>query len=230
MRFDPPLIPGFLIRRYKRFFADVRLDDGRIVTAHCPNTGSMLGCSEPESRCYLSFNPSPKRTLHYTLEIVAASGSLVGVNTARTNNLVAETLEAGGIREIPQGGRIKREVIMGNSRLDFAIEYEDETCYLEAKNVTLAEGKTALFPDAVSERGTKHLETLIRLAAQGKRAVIFFAVARQDCSAFEPAAAIDSVYARTLSRATRRGVQALAYAAHVSPTEIRLHRSLPIHL
>lgn len=234
MKFHPPLIGGRLIRRYKRFLADVILDSGEAVTAHCPNTGSMLGCQDPGSRVWLSRSDNPRRKYCYTWELVeTAEGTKVGIHTGRTNALVEEAIRSGAVRELPGYGEIRREVRYGQerSRVDLLLSGDPErsACYVEIKNVTAAvDSGVALFPDAVSARGSKHLRELMAMAAQGDRAVIFFCVQRGDVREVRPADAIDPEYGATLRQALACGVEALAYRARVGPRGIELTTPVPV--
>ncbi len=177
MRFQSRLIRGTLIQRYKRFLADVRLENGHVVTAHCTNTGSMLGCKEPGSAVYLSRSNNEKRKLAYTWEMIRVDRHWVGINTLHPNRLVAEGVKSGAIRELEGYQTIRREVVTRpGTRLDFCLEGNNGMCFVEVKNVTLAVGGGAAFPDAVTERGTKHLKELIRLRRKGHRAAVLFVV------------------------------------------------------
>lgn len=226
MRFPSKLIPGTLVQRYKRFLADVRLADGAVVTAHCTNTGSMLGCKQPGSAVYLSRSASDKRKLPYTWEMIRVNGSWVGINTIHPNRLVAEAIAAGSIPELCAYKTIRREVKVGaHSRLDLCLEGNLESCFIEVKNVTLAFDGAAAFPDAVSERATRHLKELMRLKRKGLRAAVVFVVQRGDCDHFRPADEIDPEYGRWLRCAVKAGVEALPYVATVTPRKILLtHR------
>lgn len=235
MEFSSPLLPGRLVKRYQRFLADVLLESGVQVTAHCPNTGSMLGCKAPESRVWLSPASDPKRKLPYTWEIVEAGpGVLVGIHTGRSNGLVREAIGSGTIRELAGYGRIRQEVRYGreNSRIDLLLEDpagRRPDCYVEVKNVTAAaEEGVALFPDAVSERGSKHLRELMAVVAAGQRAVMCYCVQRADVIEVRPADAIDPIYGQTLREALKAGVETIAYGAEVSPAGIRLLNPLPV--
>ncbi|MBI4607816.1 MAG: DNA/RNA nuclease SfsA [Candidatus Rokubacteria bacterium] len=231
MRFPSPLIPGVVIRRYKRFLAEVRLRGGRVVTAHCPNSGSLIGCTAPGSAVLLSHHPAQGRRLTYTWEMIRVGRVWVGVNTMHPNRLVEEAIARGVIEELQGYDRIRREVrINPRSRLDLCLERGDERCYVEVKSVTLRLDGIAAFPDAVTERGTKHVKELIRLRRRGHRAALVFVVQRGDCIAFRPADEIDPVYGRWLRRAHRAGVGILAYRARVTPREITLSRRLPLVL
>jgi len=231
MHLPHPLYPGKLIRRYQRFLADVELADGTVVTAHCPNTGSMRGCNLPGSPVFLSCSDNPARKYQYTWELVQADGCWVGLNTILPNRLVREGIENGLVGELAGYPLIRPEVKYGeNSRIDLLLEGTTGRCYGEVKNVTMVEGGTALFPDAVTERGQKHLRELMEVVKNGERGVIFFVVQRADGTAVGPADAIDPVYGRLLRQAVQSGVEALAYQALVTPLEIRLAHRLPVRL
>ncbi len=227
-----PLISGTLIKRYKRFLADVTLEDGTVVTAHCANTGSMKGCSDPESRVFLSPATNPKRKLRYSLEIVDVGSSLVGVNTALPNSIVESALKRGFLQEIEGYSTFRREVKYGkNSRIDLLLEGEGQKpCYVEVKNVTLKDGNVARFPDAVSERGRKHLVELQNEVLGGNRAAMCYLIQRTDCASFAPARDIDPAYAKALKEATDNGVEAYALRATVSPEGILITDSLPVDI
>ncbi|MDX1776287.1 MAG: DNA/RNA nuclease SfsA, partial [Desulfobulbales bacterium] len=181
MQFNQELLPGKLIRRYKRFLADVQLDNDKIITVHCPNSGSMLGCSDPASPVMLSHSENPRRKYPHTLEMVKAGNVWVGVNTALTNVLVREALESGVIQDFGPLDGIRQEVkTSAATRLDFLLEKEGRNIYLEVKNCSLAENRAAMFPDAVTARGTKHLTELAALHRQGHGAAVLFCVQRQD--------------------------------------------------
>lgn len=221
MRFSSELIPGTLVQRYKRFLADVRLSTGEIVTAHCTNTGSMQGCNEPGSAVYLSRSESKGRKLAYTWEMIEIQRNWVGINTFHPNRLAAEAIEAGVIKELHGYKTVRREVNVGShTRLDLCLERPDGRCFVEVKNVTLCLGGAAAFPDAVSERATKHLRALMRLRRKGHRAAVLFVIQRGDCAYFRPADEIDPAYGRSLRRAVKAGVEALAYVAQVTPKGI----------
>jgi len=228
MRFATNLIRGTLVQRYKRFLADVRLANGEVVTAHCTNTGSMLGCKEPGSAVYLSLSPNKGRKLAYTWEMIQVERNWVGINTMHPNRLVAEEIAAGAIVELCGYETIRREVkVSAHSRLDLCLEGSNGCCFVEVKNVTLSFDGTAAFPDAVSERATKHLKELIRLKRKGHRAAVVFVVQRSDCDYFRPADEIDPEYGRWLRKALKAGVEALPYHAKVTPREIVLTHRLP---
>lgn len=235
MKFETPLLQGRLIKRYKRFLADVQLDDGRLVTAHTPNTGSMRGCAEPGSRVWLRDTQDPKRKYVLSWELVEADGkTLVGINTGLSNSLVREAIENGVLTELQGYARLRTEVRYGNenSRIDLLLEghHRRPDCYVEVKNVTLAEGSDALFPDAVSARGTKHLRELMGVVERGGRAALCFCVQRGDVHGLRPADAIDPLYGETLRLAHARGVELMAYRASPSTEEIHLMQPLPVRL
>lgn len=234
MDFDRPLLEGVLVRRYKRFLADVELADGNVITAHTPNTGSMLGCCEPGSRVWLSESDNPRRKYRHGWELVEAEPDvLVGINTGRANGLVEEAITGGVISELQDYPGLRREVRYGteNSRIDLLLHGgEQPECYVEVKNVTLAEDGIAFFPDAVSTRGSKHLRELSGVRRDGRRAAIVFCVQRGDVSEFRPADAIDTAYGATLRRAAAEGVETLAYRARVSAHGVHLEAPLPVVL
>lgn len=231
MKFRGPLAEGRLLRRYKRFLADVQLESG-VITAACPNTGSMMGCCEPGSRVWLSESDNAGRKYRHTWEIVEAGGVMIGVNTGLPNALVAEALAEGAIGELSGYPEVRREVRYGeeSSRVDFVLDSPGrESCYLEVKNVTAAVNRgVALFPDCVSDRGSRHLRELIRLKAQGARAVQLYCVQRGDVKEVRPADGIDPEYGRMLREAIAAGVEVLAYRAKVSPGEIRISGRIPV--
>jgi len=233
MRFDPPLMPARLLRRYKRFLADVELADGSRTTVHCPNTGGMLGCADPGMRVYLSRAANPKRKYPLTWELVEAPpGVWVGIHTGRTNGLVREGIETGVIRELQGYSQLRGEVTLGQGfRVDFLLSGHSgkPNCCLEVKNVTAAvQDGVALFPDAVSERASRHLRELMARVVQGERAMLCFCVQRDDVREVRPADVIDPTYGRTLRQALAAGVEVTAYAATVGPQEVRLYRRVPV--
>jgi len=231
MKFSAKLVAGRLIRRYKRFLADVQLEGG-VITAACPNTGSMLGCCEPGSRVWLSQSDRATRKYRHTWEIVEVGRVMVGINTGLPNGLVAEAIGAGAIPELAGYASLRREVAFGEERSRVDLLLEDPArapCYVEVKNVTAAVTRgIALFPDAVSDRGAKHLRELMRLKAAGLRPVQLYCVQRGDVGEVRPADAIDPEYGRTLRRALEAGVEVMAYRAKVTPREIRLEERIPV--
>lgn len=230
MLFKQMLQPATLLRRYKRFLADVELADGMGLTVHCPNTGSMLGCNEPGLPVMISRSDNPGRKYPHTLEMIEVGGHWVGINTSLTNRLVREALINGVFPELAPFEQIKAEVKTGHSRLDFLLSNGADLTYLEVKNCTLARDGIAMFPDAVTVRGTKHLEELQRLHGEGHRAALIFCVQMTGVSSFAPAAAIDPLYSETLTRVVDNGVMALACRADVSPEGIIVKERLPVVL
>jgi sugar fermentation stimulation protein A len=227
----PPLIPGILIKRYKRFLADIMLADDSQVTVHCPNSGSMKGCAEPGSRVFISRSSNTGRKYPFTWELVEADGFWAGINTCLPNRLVREAIENGVVSELQGYDTIRPEVAYGeHSRIDLLLESAGQRCYVEVKNVTLVEDGRALFPDAITTRGQKHLIELMRVVQEGSRGVIFFTVQRGDGTTVSPADSIDPEYGRLLRLARANGVEALAFSAHISPTEIYLTEKLPVIL
>lgn len=227
----PALTPGTLIRRYKRFLADVQLEDGRLVTVHCPNSGSMKGCAIPGSRVLVSCSANPGRTYPMTWELVESSGCWACINTGLPNLLAREAIEQGTLAELQGYPILRREVRYGEcSRIDLLLEGPAGRCFVEVKSVTLVEDGRALFPDAETERGRKHLRELIQVVADGDRGVILFIVQRSDGHSLSPADAIDPRYGQLLRQAVGQGVEALAYRAVVGTDEIRLGERLPVVL
>lgn len=230
MKLPAPLLAGRLLRRYQRFFAEVELDDGRIVTAHTPNTGSMLQCAVPGHRVLISAAANPLRKLPWTLELIEVNGAWVDTHTLRTNRVVEEGLRAGAIAEL-SGYDVSAEVPYGDSRIDFLLQREGEAILVEVKNVTLCSASgIASFPDAVTERGQKHLRELARARTEGYRAVIFFLVQRGEAMAFTSADAIDPRYGQLLREVKAAGVEVLAYRSVVTPEATSIGVRLPVHL
>jgi sugar fermentation stimulation protein A len=228
----PKLIRGILLKRYKRFLADVRLDNGKIVTAHCPNTGSMEGCSESGQPVYLSLHDNPKRKLKYTWELIEMPTSLVGVNTLVPNRLVFQSAEAGLISELAEYETVEREVKIGNnSRLDLRLSNgQKDRCYVEIKNCTMVDNGVARFPDAVTTRGLKHLNELESLVKSGSRCVMFYFIQRMDARVFKPADQIDPDYGKGLRRVVNQGVEILIYDVFIDLAGIKLNRKIPFIL
>jgi sugar fermentation stimulation protein A len=235
MRFSSPLEAGRLVRRYKRFLADIVTDDGEQLCIHCPNTGSMLNCMGEGARVWFQRNSDPKRKLPGTWELVETpQGRLACVNTARANRLVEEALLAGVIKELTGFTALKREVAYGteNSRVDFRLDYPAGSAFVEVKSVTLGFSDTAVaaFPDAVTTRGARHLRELATLAQDGVRAVQLYCVNLTGIEAVRPATEIDPLYTAALRDAVVAGVEVLAYGVEISPEEIRLTHRLPVIL
>ncbi len=229
MDFPQPLVRGRLVQRYKRFLADVVLDDGMQITAHCPNPGAMLGLNTPGLTAWLSKSADPKRKLPYTLELVEADGGLVGINTMHPNRLVAEALAADAISELTGYATHRREVKYGtNSRIDFLLEAPDRRpCWLEIKNCHLRrQGALAEFPDCVAARSSKHLRELEHMVGQGDRAVVLFVVQRTDCDAFSACHDLDPAFARGLDRAAAAGVEVLVYGCDMGAGAVTIARRL----
>jgi sugar fermentation stimulation protein A len=232
MRFEAPLLPGRFLRRYKRFFADVRLEDGRIVTAHCANSGSMKTCYVPEGRVWLSPEDDPKRRLRYTWQISEIGRTRIFVHPVLANRVAKEAVEKGLIAELRGYDTVTTEPrIDAHTRFDLLLTRGAKRCFVEVKSVTLwlSEGRVA-FPDAVTERGVKHLRELAKQAGKGHRAVLLFSVNRTDARSIEPADAIDPLYGRTLRWAVEHGVEVIAYRAAISPHRVELSARLPVEL
>ena len=234
MKIETPLLEGVLLKRHKRFLAEVKLTNGEEVTAHCANSGSMLSVRESGSRVWLSPATNPERKLRYTWEIIEVNGSMVGINTARPNHIVAEAIAAGKIAELEGYPVLKREQKYGkNSRIDILLEGPGRPpCYVEVKNVTMRRDPKgpAEFPDSVTARGTKHLHELANMVAAGNRAVMFYFVQRNDCKRFTVAADLDPEYAKALKSAMKQGVAAICYDARVTMKEISVRRPLTLDL
>lgn len=230
MHFDNELIQGRLISRYKRFLADVVLGDGQQVTAHCTNSGSMKSCLEEGAPVYISPVNDPLRKTRYTWEMIRIGGDWVGINTSRPNLLAWEWISLGLIPGLERITRLKREVKWEDSRFDLYGEGKGEKCFIEVKNVTLKEGDRAFFPDAVTVRGRKHLQTLARAKRSGFRSVMLYVVQRTDVKTFSPAREIDPEYGKALDHAFRQGVEIIAVQARVTPDGIYFHGVLPVIL
>ena len=227
----PELLPGRLIQRYKRFLADVELADGTVVTAHCPNSGSMTACSEPGRPVYLSRHDNPKRKLKYTWEIIRMPDSLVGVNTLVPNRLVKSSIENGVVKELTGYEKVRSEVkTSAGSRIDLLLtDSRGAKCFVEIKNCTLVNQGTASFPDAVTQRGRKHLTELERLTAEGNRCVMFYCIQRMDAERFTPADRIDPAYGEALRAAhLQGGVEILVYDVWMDLNRIVLNRKIPL--
>ncbi|MCK5032802.1 MAG: DNA/RNA nuclease SfsA [Calditrichia bacterium] len=229
MIFKQTLIPGKLIQRYKRFLADIELDTGKIITAHCPNSGSMKTCANPGWQVMLSESDNPKRKYKYTWEMVHNGKCWIGVNTIIPNIITEEALLNESIPELKGYDEVKREVKYGtNSRIDILLKSENQLCYVEVKNVTLVEDDgNYYFPDSETSRGLKHLHELIEMKSQDHRSVMLFVIQRNDGEIFKPAAHIDPKYAEGLKNAYENGVEILVRQADVTPTEINLIKKIP---
>jgi len=222
-------ISGKLIKRYKRFFADVQLDNNKeIVTAHCPNTGSMLGLLGEGNAVKLSETNKKDRKLKFTLEIIKSNGASVGVNTHRANRIVEAALLSNKIKSIKKIIHIKREVRYGeNSRIDFLVNNKDEEIYIEVKNVTLSLKKgIAEFPDAITERGSKHLKELSKIKDKKTRAIMLYLIQRDDCKYFQIAKEIDEKYNSNLKKAIESGVEVLCYNCKFKNNKIELDKKI----
>ncbi|MDA0230249.1 MAG: DNA/RNA nuclease SfsA [Proteobacteria bacterium] len=236
MQFPDPLLRGTLIKRYKRFLSDHRLEDGSTVTAHCANPGAMLGLTAPGAETWLSPARNPERKLRHTWELIRVAPGrrgLVGINTSLPNSIVAEAIAAGRVSELDGYDGIRREVKYGkNSRIDLLLERDGAPpCYVEVKNVHLRRrAKLAEFPDSVTARGTKHLRELAAVVEAGGRAVMFYLVQRADCESFALAGDIDPEYAAAFEAASKSGVEALCFDCELDGREIRTARQLPLIL
>lgn len=231
VRYDLPLLHGRLVRRYKRFLADVELDDGRALTVHCPNSGAMTSCMEPGCDVVLSDSNNPKRKLRYTWELSRMGRTWVGVHSARANHWAAHFIQSGAIKELQGYSTLERERTYGRHRLDIRLSAPDRPqAWVEVKFCTLRVGHRAAFPDGVSERGRRHLETLAGIAESGQRAVALFLVGRNDCEAWRPADEIDPAYGRALRQAVDTGVELLVYRLRMSPKGAELVTRLPAEL
>ena len=237
MKFPEPLIPGTLIKRYKRFLADVRLDDGTEVTAHCANPGSLMGLHAPGSRVWLSPASNPKRKLKWNWELIEADPGdgcrLVGINTSHPNKLVEEAILNGTIAELQPFTALRREVKYGqSSRIDILLErdgYPDT--YVEVKNVHLVrEPGLVEFPDSVTSRGAKHLDEMGDMVEAGHRAVMVYLVQYPGCAEFALARDLDPKYGEAFDRALSRGVEAICYACEIDETEISVRSRLPLQM
>jgi len=230
MKFNSPLTHGRLVRRYKRFLADMVLDDGTEVVAHCTNSGSMKSCLEEGAEVWLSPAADPKRKTRYTWEMIRIDGDWVGINTSQPNVLAFEWIRKGELPGLKGLEGLRREVRWEDSRLDLFGEENGRGCFVEVKNVTMKEGDRALFPDAVTERGRKHLHTLVRVRKAGMRALMLYVVQRMDVRIFSPARDIDPAYGQALDEAVHQGVEIIVAQARVSPEGIEFHRLLPVEL
>lgn len=231
MLYEQPLISGILMRRYKRFLAEVQLVDKTVVLAHCPNSGSMATCCEPGHSVFLSKGLKKGRKCLYTWELYAAEAGLVCVNTQIPNRVVYEAIVASQVPELMGYEDVSREVRFGDARFDLCLQAADRPpCFVEVKNCTLLHGDLVMFPDAVTKRGVKHLEALMAAKAMGYRAVMFYFVARPEGKGFGIAGHIDPLYCATLFRALKSGVEALAYRAEITTQSVKLSEPVPLML
>jgi len=227
MKFKEKLLQGTLIKRYKRFFVDINYQN-KTITAHCPNSGSMMGLLNKGNSVWFSEASNPKRKLKYTLEIVNVDKKLVGINTQLTNKIVLEALNQKKIKNLVKFDHIKTEVKFSDkTRFDFLISNNKEKCFLEVKNVTLVRSnKTAEFPDAITSRGTKHLKELINAKKKGYKSCILYLIQREDCKSFKIANDIDQEYKTTFNEALKNGVKMLCYDCKLSDEEIKLNNQI----
>lgn len=236
MTYSPPLNQGRLVKRYKRFLADVQLEDGSQITIHCPNTGSMKNCLFPGEPVWFSTSDNPKRKYPHTWELAQTSDAkLIGINTGRANDLAEEAINLGVIDELTGYEQLKREVKYGeeNSRIDILLSSNTRpSCYIEVKSCTLleegSESGTGYFPDSVTVRGQKHLRELIHMVEQGHRAVLLFVVQHTGITQVSPARHIDPAYAELFEQALTAGVEVLAYRAELSPQGCQIQASCPV--
>ncbi len=230
MRIERPLLHGVLLRRYKRFLADVRLDDGAVTTVHCPNSGSMLGLATPGARVLVSDSQDPARKLRLTLERVRAGRTWVGVNTLLPNRLAREALAARAVPGLPPYDTVVPEAVLEpGTRIDFRLDRAGvPVAWVEVKSVTLAERRVALFPDAVTERGRRHIETLARVARGGVAAATLYLVGRADCDVVRPADAIDPAYGDALRAAAAAGVLLLAHRVRMRGADVHVGAALEV--
>ena len=229
MKFKDRLLQGTFVKRYKRFFVDINYKD-KIITAHCPNTGSMMGLLNKGNKIWFSVSNNPKRKLRYSLEIIRVGKSLVGINTLLANKLVFEALKSKKIKSLIRFDNIKAEVKFSNStRFDFLISDTKEKCLLEVKNVTLLRNNNiAEFPDAITSRGTKHLTELINAKKRGFHSCIIYLIQRQDCKVFKIAEDIDINYKIAFDKAIKAGVKILCYDCKINDEEIKLNNQIEL--
>jgi sugar fermentation stimulation protein A len=232
VRFEQQLIEGTLVRRYKRFLADVRLTNGDEVTVHCANPGSMMGCSDPGSKVLISENEDPRRKLKHQLEIIYAGRTPVGIHTGRPAGVVSEAIEKGKIEELAGYATMRRDVRFGrDNRIDLLLEGNGlRSCYIEVENVTLARDSVAFYPDAINERGPQRMSDLTDIVREGNRAMIMFVAQRSDVQSFRPADHIDAEFGQALRDAVARGVEPVCYRAKVTRRGIELDLRLPVDM
>ena len=231
MIFNKKLISGEFVKRYKRFFVDVKINN-KIITAHCPNTGSMMGLLSANNKVWLSKSENPERKLKYTLQIIENKKSMVGVNTHLTNKIVLEALEENSIKELKNLDNIKSEVKFGkNTRFDFLISKNNKKIFVEVKNVTLSRKKgVAEFPDAVTARGLKHINELINASKRGFETYLLFLIQRNDCNQFKIAQDIDPDYYKLLTEAAKKKLNIICYDCKFSPKGIKLNKNIKLKL
>jgi len=223
----PELFKGKLLKRYKRFLADIILDSGEQITAHVPNSGAMTSCIEENCPVWVSFHDNPKRKLKYTLELTQIGESLICTNTGVANKISIEAIHNGVIDELQGYSSLKPEQKYGqNSRIDVLLENENEKCYVEVKSVSLKTGSTLAFPDSVTSRGTKHLNELRDMLKEGHRAVMLYIIQRTDVADFRLADEIDSKYASTFEEVTKEGVEVLVYQSSINHDEINVFKKV----
>ena len=230
LKFESPLIEAVLIKRYKRFLADVELDTGELITVHCPNTGSMTNCAQPGWKVLLSESANKKRKYAHTWELaINNEGHWIGINTNNANKIVKAALQQRKILELAEYGQIIPEYKIGESRIDFFMQADGmPDCYLEVKSMTLCENSLGLFPDAVTQRGTKHANELAELAKAGHKAVLLFCAQHSGISNFNIASHIDEKYAHAVAEAQKSGVEVICYGCNFSSDFIELAQSIPI--
>jgi len=230
----PAPLPGRLVRRYKRFLADIVTDDGDALTVHCPDPGSMRGCARPGARVRCSVHDDPRRKLRHTLEMIRVGRTWVGVNTLHANRLARLALEADAVAPLGGYAKIESEVSeSAGSRLDFRLTGnpgDTRPLWIEVKSVTFAEGPRGLFPDAKTERGRRHVDALAKLSQRGSRAALLFLVQRSDCDSVSTADAIDPAFGHALRSAADHGVELYALGARVDACGIAVERELPVIL
>lgn len=231
MIFQEPLLKGYLIKRYKRFLADIELESGLFITAHCPNPGAMQGLTTPGMPVWVSHTSMPSRKLPYTWQMAEADGMFVGMNTSNPNALVEEAIHSGVLQELQGYQTLRREVAYGqNSRIDILLENPfDPLVYVEVKNVHLKRGKNAAFPSSITARGAKHMRELSERVRQGHQAYVIYVVQRNDCEGFEIAEDIDPLYGQEAREAFKNGVKSLVYACKVTPQAITLTHRIPFN-
>ena len=227
MKFKERLLQGALIKRYKRFFIDIKYKN-KIITAHCPNSGSMMGLLDRGNKAWFSLSDNPKRKLKYTLEMIEVKNKKVGINTLLTNKIVLEALKHKKINSLNKFNHIKTESKFSDgTRFDFLLSNDKEKCFLEVKNVTLLrENKIAEFPDAITSRGTKHLNELCNAKKKGYQSYIFYLIQRENCNSFKIAKDIDEEYKIAFSKALKSGVKILCYDCKLNSEEIKLNKQI----